>query len=76
MVAKIMDRYVLPLLVKCAISCVAFDLSMSKTRFDTFYRVVNFIYDVWQPYYVTIRRFKTPNTVKASFVKIMKPLLA
>jgi hypothetical protein len=76
MVAKIMDRYVLPLLVKCAISCVTFDLSMPRTRFDTFYLVVNFTYDVWQPYYVTIRIFKTCNTIRASLVKIMKPLLA
>jgi hypothetical protein len=62
---------VLPLLVKCAISCVTFDLSMFKTRFDTFYLVVNFIYDVWQPYYVTIRIFKTPTIVRASFVSII-----
>jgi hypothetical protein len=69
MVAKIMDRYVLLLLVKYAISCVTFDLSMSKTRFDTFYLVVNFIYDVWQAYYVTIRIFKTPNTTRHHWLR-------
>jgi hypothetical protein len=45
MVAKIMDRYVLALLIKPEITNVIFDLWMPIIKFDTFYLIV--IDDTW-----------------------------
>jgi hypothetical protein len=45
MVAKIMDRYVLALLIKCETTNVICDLWMSIIGFDTFYVIM--INDTW-----------------------------
>jgi len=43
MMLKTMEDYVLPTLITCVIVSITFDLWMSKTNFDTFVMVVNFV---------------------------------
>jgi hypothetical protein len=43
MMLKIMEDYVLLTLTTCVIVSITFDLWMSKTNFDTFVMVVNFV---------------------------------
>ncbi len=43
MLAKTMDRYVLPTLAQCDIATVTFKLWMLQMGFDTFALVVNFL---------------------------------
>jgi len=45
MVAKIMDKYVQPLLTKCEIASIIFNLWMSRIGYDTFCLIMNFIDD-------------------------------
>jgi hypothetical protein len=43
MMLKTMEDYVLPTLITCVIVNITFDLWMSKTNFDTFVMVINFV---------------------------------
>ncbi len=49
---------------------------MSKTRFDMFVLVINFINDDWVPYHVIIRLFEILNTFGTTLAEQMKYLLA
>jgi hypothetical protein len=70
-----MEEYVLPTLVTYVIVSVTFDLWMSKTDFDTFAMVVNFVNNNSVPQHITIDLFETFNTFGTTLVEIMKPLL-
>jgi hypothetical protein len=43
LVAKTMDKYVLPTLDYCVMAIVSFDLWMSRSAHDTFTLMINFI---------------------------------
>jgi hypothetical protein len=51
--------HMLLIIAQCVIAIVTFDLLMSRTSFDMFVLVINFINDDWVPYHVTIRLFET-----------------
>ena len=75
MLAKTMDRYVLPLISSCQTASITFDLWMSRTGWHTFALVVNFIDDCWVPRHVTVGLFEAQDTSGASLAEIVKPLL-
>ena len=75
MLAKTMDRYVLPLISSCQTASITFDLWMFRTGWDTFALVVNFIDDCWVPRHVTVGLFEAQDTSGASLAEIVKPLL-
>ena len=58
MLEKTMDRFVLPLINSCQTASITFDLWMSRTGWDTFALVVNFIDDCWVPRHVTVGLFE------------------
>ena len=45
LLAKTMERYVLPAIASCTTASITFDLWMSRAGFDTFAFVVSFIDD-------------------------------
>jgi hypothetical protein len=45
MLQKIMEMYLFPTFVQCAITSIVFDLWILRTRLDTFALLVNFIND-------------------------------
>lgn len=75
MLSKIMEEYVLPSLTTCVTLNITFDLWMSKTSFDTFAMVINFVDNNWVPQHIIISLLKTPNTFGVIFSKIVKPFL-
>ena len=75
MLTKTMDRYVSPLIDSCQTASITFDLWMSRTGWDTFALVVNFIDDGWVPRHVTVGLFEAQDTSGAALAKIVKPLL-
>ncbi len=64
-----MKMHALPAIARCVTSIATFDLWMSKTSFDTFMLVINFIDDDWVPWHVTVGLFEAPNASKATLVK-------
>ena len=75
MITKTMDRYVLPLISSCQTTSITFDLWMSRTGWDTFALVVNFIDDCWVPRHVTVGLFEAHDTSEFALAEIVKPLL-
>ena len=75
MLAKTMDRYVLPLINSCQTASITSNLWMSRIGWDTFALVVNFIDDYWVPHHVTVGFFEAQDTSGASLAEIVKPLL-
>jgi hypothetical protein len=71
MLAKTMDCYVFPTLAQCDIVIVTFDLWMSRTSFDTFALVVNFLNWEWVPCHVTIGLFEALDTSGVALAKIV-----
>jgi hypothetical protein len=63
MLAKMMERYVLLTIAKCATIMTFFDLRMSKFRCEIFALIINFINDQWISCHVTIALFKSKNTL-------------
>jgi hypothetical protein len=72
MLAKTMDRYVLPILAQCDTATMAFNLRMSWTNFDTFALIVNFLNWEWVPCRVINGLFEAPNTSGVALVEIIK----
>ncbi len=60
--AKCMDCYVLLVLAQCDTIYITFNLLMSRTGFDTFVFIVNFLDWDWVPCHVTIDLFEVINT--------------
>jgi flagellar biosynthesis/type III secretory pathway M-ring protein FliF/YscJ len=52
MLTKVMKMHILLAIAQCVIAIVTFDLWISKTSFDMFLLVINFINDRWVPYHV------------------------
>ena len=75
LLAKTMERYVLPEIASCATASITFDLWMSRVGFDTFALVVNFIDDCWKPRHVIISLFEVHDTSGVALAEIVKPLL-
>lgn len=75
MLSKSMEEYVLPSLTTCVTISITFDLWMSKTSFDTFAMVINFVDNNWVSRHITIGLLKTPNTFGVFFSKIGKTFL-
>ena len=75
MLTKTMDRYALPLISSCQTASITFDLWMSRTGWDTFALVVNFIDDCWVPCHVTVGLFEAQDTSGSALAEIVKPLL-
>ena len=75
LLAKTMERYVLPAIASCATASITFDLWMSRAGFDTFALVVNFIDDCWEPRHVTVGLFEAHDTSGVAIAEIVKPLL-
>ena len=65
MVQKTKDVYVLPKRFQCMLATASFDLWMSKSIYDVFALVINFLDENWQPKKVTIGLFKTTKTTCA-----------
>ncbi|KAJ7538060.1 hypothetical protein O6H91_11G033100 [Diphasiastrum complanatum] len=76
MVAKTLERYVLPLLASCVTATASFDLWMSRGEIDTFALVINFLNDSWVPCHVTVGLFETPDTSGAAMALQLKELLS
>jgi hypothetical protein len=70
--AKTMDRYVLPILAQCDTTTMAFNLWMSWTNFDTFALIMNFLNREWVPCHVINGLFEAPNTSGVALVEIIK----
>ena len=75
MLEKTMDRYVLPLISSCQTASITFDLWMSRTGWDTFALVVNFIDDCRVHRHVTVGLFEAQDTSEFALAEIVKPLL-
>jgi len=71
MLAKTMDRYVLPTLPQCYTATMTFGLWMLRMSFDTLTLVVNFLNWEWVPCHVTIGLFKAPNIGGATLTNIV-----
>ncbi|KAJ7552447.1 hypothetical protein O6H91_06G055400 [Diphasiastrum complanatum] len=76
MVAKTLERYVLPLLASCVTATASFDLWMSRGGIDTFALVINFLNDSWVPCHVTVGLFETLDTSGAAMALQLKELLS
>ncbi len=72
---KTMEIYVIPHIDKCETMTTTFDLWMSRSRYDTFALVINFINQNWVPCHMIIELFETFNTFGATLVEKMKVLL-
>jgi hypothetical protein len=75
MLAETMDHYVLPLISSCQSANITFNLWMSRTSWDTFVLVVNFIDDCWVLRHVTVGLFEAQDTSGGSLAEIVKPSL-
>ena len=75
MLTKTMERFVIPLITSCQTASITFDLWMSRTGWDTFALVVNFIDEGWVPRHVTVGLFEAQDTSGAALAEIVKPLL-
>jgi hypothetical protein len=62
MFVKVMEKYVLPTIAKCATTIASFNLWMSRFGCHNFALVINFIDDPWVPYHVTIALFEAQGT--------------
>ncbi len=75
MPTKMMERYVLLAIAKCATTTTSFDIWMSKSRCDIFPLIINFIDDQWIPCHVIIALFKAKNTSSVVLAIEVKSLL-
>jgi hypothetical protein len=75
MLTKVMKMHMLLSIAQCVITIATFALWMSKTNFDMFVLMINFINYDWVPYHVTIRLFEALDTFGATLVEQMKYLL-
>jgi hypothetical protein len=64
-----------PTIEKCAIMTTTFDLWMSRSKYDTFSLVINFINQSWFPCHIIVELFEAFNTSSATLAKQMKVLL-
>jgi hypothetical protein len=67
-----MECHVLPALVKATTIITTFDLWMSRTCFDTFVFVINYINKKWQPCHIIMSFFEVHETMGASMVMQLK----
>jgi hypothetical protein len=74
--AKCIDCYVLLVLARCDTIYITFNLLMSRTKFDTFAFIVNFLDQDWVPCHVIINLFEVIYANGIASVELMKPLLA
>jgi len=72
---KTMEVYVLPAIGQCAIVLTTFDLWMSRSGYDTFALVINFISSSWVPCHIIVRLSEALNISKVAFKKQVKVLL-
>lgn len=75
MVAKTMDRYILPSITKCVTPIASFDLWMSRGGFDTFALIINFLEDAWKPQHNIVAIFEAPDTSGATMAMQVRDLL-
>jgi len=64
LVAKTMDKYVLPTLDYYVTTTTSFKLWMSRFGHDTFFLVINFINSLWVPCHVIVGFFETTNMAR------------
>ncbi len=76
LVAKTMDKYVLPTLDSCVPVTTSFDLQISRFGHNTFILVINFINSLWVPCHVTMGLFEVIDMVGIEMVTQVKDLLS
>jgi hypothetical protein len=75
MFVKVMEKYVLPTIAKCAITRASFYLWMSRFGCHNFALVINFIDDPWVPCHVTIALFEAQDTSNVILIVQVESLL-
>jgi len=75
MTKKCFAKYITPLLEACVTCTTTFDLWTTKGTSNTFFLMVNFLYDNCEPKHVKLRLFEASNTTNATLARQLHELL-